>query len=118
MERFCLDCGSKITGRADRKFCSDACRINYHNSRRKHDEYFVRLINKQLKRNRDILEKHYRAKRIYVPVNQLHLEGFREKYHTHTATNGTFAVHYFYEYGISFENASMMHIWKEENQAE
>lgn len=118
MDRFCLDCGSKIFGRADRKFCSDACRINYHNSRRKRDEHLVRLINKQLKRNRDILEKHHRANRLYVPINQLHLEGLREKYHTHTAVNGAFNVHYFYEYGISFENATMVRIWKQEHQME
>ncbi|HQK36823.1 MAG TPA: hypothetical protein PLC81_04250 [Bacteroidales bacterium] len=118
MDRFCLDCGSKVTGRADRKFCSDACRINYHNSLRKKDEFLVNLINKQLKRNRTILEKHYRANRFYMPIHQLHLEGFREKYHTHTTTNGMDTVHFFYEYGITFENASMVHIWKEEFQEE
>lgn len=118
MDRFCLDCGSKITGRANRKFCSDYCRINYHNSRRKHDEYHVRLINQQLKRNRAILEKHYQANRLYVPINQLHLEGFREKYHTHSASNSTSVIHYFYEYGISFENANTVRIWKETNHAE
>lgn len=30
-EKTCLECGEKIIGRADKKFCSDQCRISYNN---------------------------------------------------------------------------------------
>ncbi|MBL0342028.1 MAG: hypothetical protein IPP71_14530 [Bacteroidetes bacterium] len=31
MEKNCLTCQSKLTGRSDKKFCNDACRNEYHN---------------------------------------------------------------------------------------
>ena len=30
-ERKCKECGKKLTGRSDQKFCSDASRIAFHN---------------------------------------------------------------------------------------
>ena len=30
-EKVCLECGGKITGRSDKKFCSDQCRVAYNN---------------------------------------------------------------------------------------
>ena len=35
MERKCLICGAKLTGRADRKFCSDFCRNSPINTKDK-----------------------------------------------------------------------------------
>lgn len=32
MEKNCPECGDKIIGRADKKFCSDACRNAYNNA--------------------------------------------------------------------------------------
>ena len=31
MQKTCLSCGSKITGRADKKYCNDACKNDFHN---------------------------------------------------------------------------------------
>ena len=31
MEKQCLECGDKIVGRIDKKFCSDGCRNAYNN---------------------------------------------------------------------------------------
>ena len=31
MEKNCLECGTRIIGRADKKFCNDSCRNSYNN---------------------------------------------------------------------------------------
>src|SRR5688500_4030194 len=31
MEKFCLTCGEKLNGRADKKYCNDACKNEFHN---------------------------------------------------------------------------------------
>ena len=31
MDKLCLECGDKLFGRIDKKFCSDACRNAYNN---------------------------------------------------------------------------------------
>lgn len=32
MDKKCLECGEKIVGRADKKFCNDYCRNAYNNN--------------------------------------------------------------------------------------
>lgn len=54
--RTCLECGSRLMGRADKKFCSDMCR-NIHNNRlAAHKNNAIRNIHYTLKRNRRILD--------------------------------------------------------------
>ena len=31
MNHTCIECGATLTGRSDKKFCSDYCRATYHN---------------------------------------------------------------------------------------
>ena len=53
----CLECGEKITGRIDKKFCSDYCRNTYNNSVAKESKNLVRNINNRLKKNYKILSE-------------------------------------------------------------
>lgn len=55
MERLCLDCGAKLLGRSDKKFCSDQCRNNYNNRINRDQNNFVRNVHAQLRRNRRII---------------------------------------------------------------
>src|SRR3546814_5057939 len=57
MERKCMDCGEPLVGRADKKFCDDACRANYNNRRNSGESGYLRKVNNILKRNRKILAK-------------------------------------------------------------
>lgn len=57
MERKCMDCGEPLVGRADKKFCDDACRANYNNRRNNEESGYLRKVNNILKRNRRILAK-------------------------------------------------------------
>ncbi len=51
----CPECGEKIVGRSDKKFCSDACRNSYNNRINKDTTNLMRNINYQLRKNHRIL---------------------------------------------------------------
>ena len=55
MGKTCLECGEKVTGRADKKFCSDYCRNSYNNKLDVDDKNLVRNINNRLKKNYKVL---------------------------------------------------------------
>ena len=57
MERNCLECGSKILGRIDKKFCNDSCRNTYNNKLNKDRRNLVRNTNNRLRKNYRILEE-------------------------------------------------------------
>ena len=53
----CLECGEKIIGREDKKFCSDGCRNSFNNKINKDSNNFMRNINNTLRRNYRILSE-------------------------------------------------------------
>lgn len=55
-KRLCPECETPLLGRADKKFCSDQCRNNWHNRQNRDDTLVVRNINNILRRNRRILQ--------------------------------------------------------------
>jgi hypothetical protein len=55
----CLDCGEKLLGRSDKKFCSDQCRNNYNNRLNRESNNYVRNVHSLLRRNRKILADLY-----------------------------------------------------------
>ena len=52
----CLECGDKLVGRIDKKFCSDGCRNNFNNRLNKDRVNLVRNTNNRLRKNYRILE--------------------------------------------------------------
>ena len=57
MQKKCLECGEKIVGRIDKKFCSDACRNAYNNSVNKDSKNLIRNTNNRLRKNYRILDE-------------------------------------------------------------
>ena len=55
MDKTCLECGDKIVGREDKKFCSDGCRNAYNNKINKDSTNFMRNVNNKLRKNYRIL---------------------------------------------------------------
>lgn len=53
--RCCVECGQRIAGRTDKKFCNDQCRTSWHNKHQAIDSRYVRTVNCILRRNRRIL---------------------------------------------------------------
>ena len=71
MERKCLQCGATIQGRADKKFCCDDCRTDYHNGLRRQREKGLREINGILSQNWKILSRQLREGHKKVSVSEL-----------------------------------------------
>ena len=54
--RKCAQCDEPITGRADKRFCSDQCRFLYNSSKRLKAEAPILKANSTLRKNRSILK--------------------------------------------------------------
>lgn len=116
-ERFCLDCGEKLHGRIDKKFCGDQCRSNYNNKLYNENHTVIRLVNSRLKRNRRILEELNPGGKIKVSIKKLQQKGFDFSHITglyHTQTGKTY--YFCYEYGyLPIENDEYLLVRREEN---
>lgn len=53
----CQDCGIKLKGRTDKRFCNDYCRGHYHNVLNKDRHELLKKINNILRKNAGILRK-------------------------------------------------------------
>lgn len=101
--RSCQNCERSLSGRSDKKFCSDQCRNEFNNHLKQDDNNYVRNITNALKKNRRLLQDLLTDKRDKMTVSKEHLtqEGFNFKFHTHSYTNKKGNVYYFcYEYGF------------------
>jgi predicted nucleic acid-binding Zn ribbon protein len=101
VERVCLDCGAKLLGRSDKKFCSDQCRNNYNNRLNRDQNNYVRNVHAQLRRNRRILsdlldDGHHRIHR-----DALIAQGYNFTFFTHLVeTKDGLRWSYCFEYGF------------------
>jgi YHS domain-containing protein len=99
----CILCKKELKGRSDKKFCSLACKNEYHVRLRRATSKQVREINKILARNRSILlellGKNLTQKKI--PRLLLDQKKFNFKYHTHLIRNSKGKL-YFYCYDIAW----------------
>ncbi|MBS1559455.1 MAG: hypothetical protein JST69_12100 [Bacteroidetes bacterium] len=99
-EKLCVECGEKMKGRSDRKFCSDQCRISYHNRHNSNTTNLVRNINNALRKNRRILLSLNPAGKTKVHRNKLTEQGFDFHLFTSLYTTKEGATYFYcYEQG-------------------
>ncbi len=99
-EKACLECGEKIIGRSDKKFCSDQCRVAYNNRLNSNETNFMRNVNNVLRKNRRILIELNTTGKSRVSRERLSEKGFDFNYFTSTYTTKEGAIyHYCYEQG-------------------
>lgn len=114
-EKYCLDCGEVLHGRADKKFCNDQCRNNYNNQLNSNASNLVRNINNILRRNRRILEELNPAGKTKTTLQKLASKGFNFEYFTslyQTQKGSTY--HFCYEYGyLPLDNDEFLLVKKE-----
>jgi predicted nucleic acid-binding Zn ribbon protein len=94
-ERKCLECGDRIIGRSDKKFCSDACRNAHNNSLNRDSKNLVRNINNRLRKNYRILETLNTREKTRTTKDKLLSMGFDFNYFTQVYTTKAGAVYYY-----------------------
>lgn len=100
MTKKCIECGSDIRGRSDKKFCSDLCRNGHNNKLNSDTTNYIRNINNILRKNRRILELLIPEETAKTTKAKLVQKGFDFQYITHVYTNKKGTSYYFcYEYG-------------------
>ena len=117
MSKECPECGEKIKGRADKKFCSDMCRNAFNNKLNSDSNNFVRNVNNVLRKNRRILEDLLPKDTANVSRSKLLEKGFDFKFITHTyITKKGDTYHFCYEYGyLPLENDWFLLVKRKEN---
>lgn len=78
----CLLCGKSFQGRTDKKFCSDACRSEYHNRLRAKEGNQVRDVDRILHRNREFLRDNLRAGNTVINMNEPIAAFFNSRFFT------------------------------------
>jgi hypothetical protein len=102
----CLECGEKITGRVDKKFCSDQCRISFNNRLNSNETNYVRNVSNTLRKNRRILTELNTTGKTRISGTRLKEKGFDFQYFTNLYKTKDGAVYYYcYEQGyLPIEN--------------
>ena len=115
-EKTCLDCGSVIHGRADKKFCNDLCRNNYNNQLNSDSYNLIRNINNILKRNRRVMEELNPSGKTKTTRERMASKGFNFKYLTHKYDTQKGDTYYFcYEFGyLLLDNDEVLLVKREE----
>jgi len=95
MTKNCLECGEKILGRIDKKFCRDACRNAYNNRVNKEIKNIIRNTNNRLRKNYKILESLNPNQKSKTSRAKLIEAGFDFNYCTSIYTTKAGTVYYF-----------------------
>jgi predicted nucleic acid-binding Zn ribbon protein len=101
-EKQCQQCGSVLSGRMDKRFCSNQCRAQAHNAGRRQNsgELLMLRLNAILRRNRTLLRQASPLGKTTTYRQVLEMAGFDFRYFTHTyRTKGGNTYHFCYEYG-------------------
>ena len=111
----CLECGEKIVGREDKKFCSDGCRNSYNNKMNKDHTNLMRNINNRLRKNYRILTELNPEGKTKTTRNKLLSKGFDFELMTSIYKTKTGNTYYFvYDYGyMELENEQYILVKKE-----
>ena len=115
MSKNCLECGDKIVGREDKKFCSDGCRNAYNNKMNKDHTNLMRNINNKLRKNYRVLSELNPEGKTKTTKNKLISKGFDFDLITSVYTTKTGNTYYFvYDQGyMTVENEGYVLVKKE-----
>lgn len=102
-KKFCPECGFKIIGRKDKKFCSDQCRNTFNNRLNRDANKHIRRINFILRKNRRILEDVATGRGSQIQTKAMREKGFDFNYYTHIITDTAGKTCFFcYDIGYCF----------------
>jgi len=84
--RTCVVCGARVTGRSDKKFCSDMCRHDWHNRQNRQERRSTERVNAVLEKNRRILRRILSSGLSQIPAEKLAYQQFNFNVFTHART--------------------------------
>lgn len=111
MERRCPQCGATLHGRIDKKFCSDGCRSDYHNERRREQEKELRRVNQILAANWRLLTRQLQSGQTEVPAAELAARNFN--FDLYTASRRQFPgqrIYWCYNCSYRITRSGIVHI--------
>ena len=116
MSSTCAECGEKIYGRHDKKFCSDQCRNAFNSKLNADANKFIRNINNVLRKNRRILTELNPTGKGKVSRDELLMSGFNFNYYTNVYKTQQGKIYYFcYDQGyLELENEKYALVVKQE----
>ncbi len=111
----CLECGEKIIGREDKKFCSDGCRNQYNNKLNKDTSNLMRNVHNKLRKNYRILSENNPDGKSKMSKSKLLSQGFDFTLITSIYKTQSNKIYYFvYDQGyLPLENDWYMLVKKE-----
>jgi predicted nucleic acid-binding Zn ribbon protein len=112
----CLECGTQIKGRIDKKFCTDYCRNGYNNKVNKESKNLIRNTNNRLRKNYKVLSNLNFTGKTKVRRTTLFDKGFDFNFFTSIYKTKTGNV-YFYVYDqgyLSLENELFLLVKRED----
>ncbi|RTY96008.1 hypothetical protein [Flavobacterium sp. GT3R68] len=111
----CLECGEKLVGREDKKFCSDGCRNAYNNKINKDSNNFMRNVNNKLRKNYRILSELNTEGKSKTTRTKLLGKGFDFEFFTNILQTKTGNTYYFlYDQGyLALDNDFYMLVKKD-----
>lgn len=94
-KRSCQECKTAISGRRDKVFCSDDCRVSYNNKLNRDSTTLMRNVNNTLRRNRRILKRLNPNGKCKKAKMRLLEEGFNFHYFTNVYKTKAGKTYYF-----------------------
>ena len=76
MQKTCLTCSKKLTGRSDKKYCNDACKNEFHNQQSVRTPAIEKLQLTTARKNRNILSQFEASGKAEIERAELELCGF------------------------------------------
>jgi predicted nucleic acid-binding Zn ribbon protein len=97
----CLSCQKELTGRIDKRFCNSQCRSNFHNNNKRKNERIIAAVNRQIRKNRTILQRLCPDGKATVRKSRLLDMGFSFQYFSSVYVESALTYYFSYEYGFA-----------------
>jgi len=119
-KKYCLECNETLKGRIDKKYCSDSCRSAFHNRIGGKVSPVIKVIDHQLKKNREILHDLFNRignnqlekQEFIISTEEVSIYGFVFDFYTHKKILSTGEYLFCYDYGYNKVEDGRIHLIK------
>lgn len=97
-QKVCPECRGPVRGRADKKYCCEACRNAFNNKKKGRSSELIKKINAIIKKNHFILKEKNPGEKATTQRKILEKEGFNFHYFTsYTESSDGEKIYYCYD---------------------